>query len=202
MPKAQIYFKMKGKIFFYDLETTGVRFWKNGIHQISGAVVIDGEIKEKFNFKVKPHKDCVIEDEALAIAGVTKEQVLNYTDMDVIYRQLLKITEKYVKKFDKKDKFHLAGFNNASFDNQFFRAFYTQNGDNYFGSWFWADTLDVMVLASNFLRDRRHEMENFQLKTVAKFLGIDVDETKLHDAEYDIYLTIEIFKIVTGIKKN
>ena len=45
-------------------------------------------------------------------------------------------------------------------------------------------------------------MENFQLKTVAKFLGVEVDETKLHDAEYDIYLTIEIFKIVTGIKKN
>ena len=97
---------------------------------------------------------------------------------------------------------YLVGYNNASFDNQFFRAFFTQNRDNYFGSWFWADTLDVMVLASNFLRDRRHEMENFQLKTVAKFLGVEVDETKLHDAEYDIYLTIEIFKIVTGIKKN
>ena len=42
------------KLFFYDLETTGTRYWKNGIHQISGAIMIDGEIKEKFNFKVKP----------------------------------------------------------------------------------------------------------------------------------------------------
>ena len=33
--------------------------------------MIDGEIKEKFNFKVKPHKDCVIEDEALAIAAAS-----------------------------------------------------------------------------------------------------------------------------------
>ena len=62
------------KLFFYDLETTGTRYWKNGIHQISGAIMIDGEIKEKFNFKVKPHKDCVIEDEALAI--VTGKQII------------------------------------------------------------------------------------------------------------------------------
>ena len=34
------------KLFFYDLETTGTKFWKNGIHQISGAIVIDGEIKD------------------------------------------------------------------------------------------------------------------------------------------------------------
>jgi uncharacterized protein YprB with RNaseH-like and TPR domain len=29
------------KILFFDLETTGVKFWKNGIHQISGIVDID-----------------------------------------------------------------------------------------------------------------------------------------------------------------
>ena len=33
------------KLFFYDLETTGVKHWKNGIHQISGRIVIDGELK-------------------------------------------------------------------------------------------------------------------------------------------------------------
>lgn len=33
------------KLFFYDLETTGVKYWQNGVHQISGAIVIDGEIK-------------------------------------------------------------------------------------------------------------------------------------------------------------
>lgn len=40
------------KLFFFDLETTGVKYWKNGIHQISGAIVIDGEVKERFNFIV------------------------------------------------------------------------------------------------------------------------------------------------------
>ena len=104
---------------------------------------------------------------------------------------------KYVDKFNKKDKFHLVGYNNASFDNQFFRAFFTQNNDVYFGSWFWADSLDVMVLAANHLRKERARLVDFKLKTVAAHLGIEVDESRLHDAEYDIDLTYQIFKIVT-----
>jgi DNA polymerase-3 subunit epsilon len=40
-------------------------------------------------------------------------------------------------------------------------------------------------------------MANFQLKTVAAFLGIEVDESRLHDAEYDIDLTMQIYDIVT-----
>jgi DNA polymerase-3 subunit epsilon len=39
------------KYFFFDLETTGTKYWKNGIHQISGLIEIDGEIKEKFDFR-------------------------------------------------------------------------------------------------------------------------------------------------------
>lgn len=42
------------KLLFFDLETTGTLVNKHGIHQISGAVVIDGEIKEKFNLHVQP----------------------------------------------------------------------------------------------------------------------------------------------------
>jgi DNA polymerase-3 subunit epsilon len=184
------------KQIFYDLETTGVKFWKNSIHQLSGMIVIDGEIKDRFNIKMQPFSDAVIEDEALAIAGVTREDLNTYMAFDLAYKEFVRIINPYVDKFNKKDKFHLVGYNNASFDNQFLRAFFVQNRDNYFGSWFWSDTIDVMVLASQFLKDRRPEMENFKLATVAKFLGIDVDEEKTHDAMYDIELTMAIYEIV------
>lgn len=196
------------KIFFYDLETTGVKHWRNGIHQISGGIVINGEMIETFDFKVQPNPECQIEKEALEVAGVDIETIQNYPSMRSVYNEIVKKLAKYVDKYNKKDKFHLAGFNNAGFDNHFFRAFFVQNSTtekealygNYFGSWFWSDPWDVMVLASFYLRDKRNQMEDFKLKTVAKWCGIEVDETRLHDAEYDIFLTHEIFKIVTNGK--
>ncbi len=185
------------KLFFYDLETTGVKYWRNGIHQISGMIIIDGEEKEQFNFKVKPFVNALIEDEALSIAGVTKEDLLDYEPMDIVYNKLISILSKYIIKYNKLDKFHLVGYNNASFDNQFFRAFFVQNNDSYFGSWFWADTIDCMVLASNKLKSERANLLNFQLKTVSKHLGIEVDEDRLHDAMYDIELTKRIYDLLS-----
>jgi len=187
------------KLFFYDLETTGTRFWKNGIHQISGAIVIDGEIKERFDFKVKPFESAIIEEEALKVANVTMEQIMAYPTMKEVYGQLIKLLSKYIDKFDKKDKFHLVGYNNASFDNNFFRAFFVQNNDNYFGSWFWSDSIDVMVLASHKLRKYRSKMVDFKQSSVAKYIGIEIEEEKLHDAIYDIDICIKIFNFINNL---
>lgn len=181
------------KLFFFDVETTGLLPQKHGIHQISGCIMIDGQEKEEFNFKVRPNPQAQIDDEALRIGGVTIEQIATYPPMKEVYLQLVTMLAKYVDKFNKTDKFFLVGYNNRGFDDQFLRGFFKQNLDEYFGSWFWADSHDVLVLASAHLMKRRAEMENFKLATVAKFMGIEVDESKLHDASYDIALTKELY---------
>lgn len=186
------------KLFYIDLETTGTKHWRNGIHQISGCVEIDGEVKEYFDFKVKPNAQCTIEDDALAIAKITKETLDSYPGMTEVYKQIIDLLSKYVDKYNKTDKFFLVGYNNASFDNQFFRAFFVQNRDDYFGSWFWSSSIDVMVLATEHLKNIRHEMIDFKLKTVAQQMGIEIDENKLHDATYDIELTRNIYKAIHG----
>ena len=185
------------KVLFFDLETTGTLVSRHGIHQISGMVVIDGEIREKFNLHVRPNPKAEIVQEALDIAGVTKEKIMEYPPMEEIYRQFVDMLSKYVDKYDRQDKFFLAGYNNASFDNQFLRAWFIQNGDKYFGSWFWSNSIDVMVLATPYLAARRAEMENFKQGTVARSLGIDVDPNRLHDALYDIEICKAIFVIVS-----
>lgn len=182
------------KILFFDLETTGIRYWRHGIHQISGEIVIDGESKESFNFHVCPNPKCDIDEEALKVCHVTKEQISQYPPMHEVYGQFIAMLSKYVDKYDRSDKFFLAGYNNASFDNYFLKAFFVQNGDNYFYSWFWVNSIDVMVLATQYLLGERHKMPDFKQETVARFLGIDLDKEKLHNAMYDIYLTKEIYK--------
>ena len=188
------------KLVFFDLETTGTNPGKHGIHQISGQIVIDGVIKETFDFHVQPNPKALIEDEALKVGNVTREQILAYPPMQQVYQKFVSMLGKYVDKFNKKDKFFLVGYNNAAFDNQFLRGFFLQNGDVYFGSWFWANSIDVMVLASAYLATRRPDMENFKLSTVARTLGVDVQNESLHDAMYDIELTKAVFDIITKIE--
>lgn len=181
------------KILFFDLETTGTNFWQHGIHQIGGILEIDGEIKETFDLKVAPNPAAKIEQAALDVCSVTVEQIQAYPPMAQVYRHLTATLAKYCDKFNKQDKIFLVGYNNAGFDNQFLRAWFTQNGDNYFGSWFWANPIDVYVLASHKLMATRHEYPDFKLMTCTQAFGIEIDETKLHDAVYDIYLTREIY---------
>lgn len=188
------------KLLFFDLETTGTNPGKHGIHQISGQIVIDGVIKETFDFHVQPNPKALIEDEALKVGNVTREQILAYPPMQQVYQEFVSMLGKYVDKFNKKDKFFLVGYNNAAFDNQFLRGFFLQNDDVYFGSWFWANSIDVMVLASAYLATRRPDMENFKLSTVARTLGVDVQSESLHDAMYDIELTKAVFDIITKIE--
>lgn len=185
------------KILFFDLETTGTNPARHGIHQISGEIVVDGQTVEQFNFNVQPNPAAQIEPEALQVAGVTEEQIKAYPPMNEVYNKFVAMLDKYADRFDKKDKFFLAGYNNASFDNQFLRGFFLQNGDKYFGSWFWANSIDVMVLATQYLLVSRPDMANFKQGTVAKHLGIEVDDEKLHDALYDIQICKAIYDIVT-----
>lgn len=181
------------KLLFFDLETTGVKFWRNGIHQIGGIVDIDGQEVERFDIRLAPNPAATIEQEALDVAGVTLEQVQSYQPMEEGYRQLVGILSKYVNKFDKRDKMYLVGYNNAGFDNNFLRALFIQCGDKYFGSWFYPNCMDVYVMVTPFLMGVRNDMENFKLMTVARTMGIEIDENKLHDATYDIELTRDIF---------
>ena len=188
---------MAEKLLVYDCETTGLDKQQSAIHQLSGMIVIDGEIKEEFDFKIRPHEGAKISDEALAVSGVTLEQIRQYPTPLEVYKQIIEILGKYVDKFNKQDKFHLAGYNNRGFDDEFFRALFERSNDKYFGSWFWSDSIDAMILASGYLRGKRSQMVNFKLATVAAACGIKVEDEKLHDATYDLMLTYRLIKGIT-----
>ena len=136
----------------------------------------------------------------MRVCRVTREQIQAYPPMREVYERFVAMLSKYVDKYDRQDKFFLVGYNNASFDNQFLKAFFVQNGDDYFYSWFWVNSIDVMVLATRHLMRQRHEMPDFKQETVAKALGIPIEAEKLHDASYDIRLTRAIYERVAGEK--
>ena len=182
------------KILFYDLETTGTEHQKHGIHQVSGIIEINNEVVDEFDFKVSPAARCEIEQSALDLRGLKPEIIKAYPEMHIIFAEFTSRIEKRIDKYSKSDKFFLAGYNNASFDNHFLRAWFGDNFHRYFGAYFWSNSIDAMVLATEKLKVVRAQMPNFKLHTVAKQLGIEVDESKLHDALYDVHLTREVYK--------
>lgn len=187
------------KLLFLDLETTGTDPVKNGIVQISGAVQIREDMNivrgETFNFNLKPFPTDVIEDEALEVTGLTRDDVLNNPerlDPMVAQKQFVKMLCKYVDKFKKTDKFFIVGFA-TTFDDNFLRAFFVKCNDKYYGSMICWPPIDLAVLAALNLGPRRMLMPNFKLATTASAIGIPVDPGRLHDASYDIDLTIALF---------
>lgn len=188
------------KILFYDLETTGTDPGKHAIHQLSAWAEIDGKVAGKVNIKMAPWPGAVIEPIALEVGGVTEEQIKSYPDALLGYGDFIRFISAYVDRYNKKDKMFLSGFNNAAFDDKFLRAFFELFNNLYLNAYFYSGPLDVYVLAANYLRERRVNMPSFKLFRVAEELGLAVDDSRLHDADYDLQLTREIYRIVSGIE--
>ena len=183
---------------FYDLETTGLNYRVNGIHHISGIVDIDDEVVERFDFKVRPPVYAKIEAAALRVGGVTEAEIMAYPEMPIVYNQFRAMLKKYIDPADRSNKAYLCGYNNAAFDDFFLQKFFELNKDAFFAAYFFG-SLDVIVLARQYLRYRVPKMPSFKLKRVALELGLVVDVERLHDAAYDVELTRQIYRIVTGV---
>ena len=182
---------------FYSVETTGVNAHRHSIHRLAGFIEKDGTTVDYFDITSKPHPKADIDVLALRVSGVSKEQVLQYQDMKMAHKEFVQALSPYIDKYDRKDKAYLVGWNNRGFDDIFLRAWFTQCEDEFFGSLFWSDSIDTLVLASQLLIGQRPHLPNFQLKTVAKHLGIMVNEELLTDTLYKADLIRTIYRTVT-----
>lgn len=192
------------KYCFIDVETTGLTE-KHGIIQIAGAIVKREEdsknlmVWDQFSFRCQPFRGMdLIADEALAVNGVTREQMETFPPPTVIYSKLVEILGAHCDKFDPTDKMFFTGYN-AEFDNQRMREWFKKNNDDFFGSWFFNPAKDVMQLALDYLEETRYTMKNFKLGTVATKMGI-TSSGNLHEAGADIELTMKIFAQIKDYK--
>jgi DNA polymerase-3 subunit epsilon len=181
------------KYLFLDVETTGISSYEHSITQIAAIIEINHTIVDKLIIDVAPITGSKIDPEALAITGKTKEEIEAYPSASQQLETLTNFLQKHIDQYSKKDKFFFVAYN-APFDFDFIRQFFNRLGNKFFGSYFWNPAIDVMTLAMEFLKNQRENMPNFKLSTVASFMGINVESSKLHDAYYDILLTYEIYK--------
>lgn len=182
------------KSIYVDTETTGTDPKKHALIQLAGVIVIDGMVKETFDFKIRPFKGDMLDPKALEVNKTTRQELETYPESLIQHMAFEKMLGAYIDKFDRTDKAHFIGWN-ADFDADFVRQFmirHERDQKDYFGSWFYYPILDICKIAGFQLREIRHQFENFKLLTVAKHLGIEFDPAQAHNAAFDIDLTMRI----------
>ena len=180
------------KAFYLDVETTGLHPWHNDIQQIACLVEINGEVVEEFESKVRPFNMDNINEQAMKVTGVTKDELLDYPEPKIVYNQLIDLLAKYVNKYEKSDKFTPIAYN-GKFDCEFLSGFFKKNDDKYYGSWFNWKLVDPLALLYIMDYKRKIALPNYKLSTACQHFGIPL---VAHDALNDIRATRELWYVL------
>ena len=185
------------KIFWLDCETTGLDPQKNALIQIAALIEIDGKIKNRLNLFLKPLDIDKVDPKALELQGRTIEEIKKYPPPEKSFKILKEEMSLFVDKFDKHDKFVMAGYY-VKFDIDFLRAFFEKLNDNYFGSWFFSVSYDVQFLIAQQIIKKSLRTPNYKLSTMCEKFGVKI---KAHDAMSDIMATRELAAILLKLKE-
>ena len=184
------------KTVFFDLETTGIDFERSAVIQIGAILDVDGEEVDRIDIKLRPHEGANIDTKALAVTGLTIEELMEDPERDHpadgYWRFMRFCGFKPSQRVYPSDRIHRAGYNILAFDNRMLEALGARIGDNYtFAKFHWPG-IDVASIACAGLRSTRAAMKDFKLMTVAEAVGINT-EGKAHDALFDVTVTRELY---------
>ena len=189
---------MNNKIFYCDTETTGLDPKKNDIIQLAYIIEINREVKEEGEFRLQPMNYATIEKGALEVNKITVEDLKKYPQPQLVHGQIVNLLDKYIDKYNKMDKFIVAGYN-VKFDMEMFREFFFKNNHKYFGSYFnYYTMLDPIACLSLLEYKGLIKLDNHKLVDVCKYFDIKIDA---HDALSDIKATRELIHKLMGYLK-
>ncbi len=190
---------LEKKVFWFDVETTGLDPLKQDIIQLAFLIEIKGKVIESHNLLMQPFNYSTIDQEAIEIHNRTINEIKKYPAPNEAYCKLIAILEKYVDRYDRTDKFYHAGYN-TRFDMDFLRHFFIKNGDNFFGSWFNYKGIDPLPILHLLDGIGTFSLVNYKLETVCKHFDIPLNA---HDALSDVYATRNLTNLICSkyIKK-
>lgn len=179
-----------------DIETTGTDGARHALIQFTIGIYIEGKQVDFADYTFRPLPGDKVNKDALKATGHTLESLLQLDDPYQSFSRLKGFLGKYMNPYSKaKPKKRLMFYAyNAQFDYSFFLSWCkTKMGFPYMPGYFYWPPVDVASIVSDRRKDLRAELHDFKLSTVAKALEIEVEEEKLHDSSYDIWLTREIY---------
>jgi len=183
------------KVFWFDLETTGLDCSKHALIQLAYIIEIDNVIRESGNMFIQPFKDDLIEDTALRVNKRSRDEMFKdpFLLPSDAFKQLHAILCKYVNKFDKEDKYYPAGYN-VHFDCGFLNRFFIKNGDKYYGSFFNGRNLDPKSLMAFLAYEGKITLTKHALAEACEYFKVKHENA--HDALSDVTATRDLMKML------
>jgi len=187
--------KRRSKLLYLDCETTGIDPTINDIWQLAYIIEIDGVVVEECEMLIRPDNMNAIDDKALEIGGITREELekIDYNIADAV-ADLKKSWSRFIDKYDRDDKFVIVGYY-VNFDAQFLREMFVKAGDRYgIGSWCFSCLLDVSTFVAIAVGKYQFRFKNHKLETVCEKLKIPLK--KAHDSLEDIKATKKLYEML------
>ena len=192
---------MSKKVLWIDLETTGLEPLRHAIIELAALAEIDGEIVEEIDLKMRPLAKHKVDSEALETIFRTEAEIRTYPHQADQYRAFEEFLTRYINRYEKLDKFILAGYNINTFDEPFLRQLFLDNAADrkarkyggYFGSWFFWPKRDVQTYLAEHLTENGLRLPNYKLATVCEYFNIPITA---HDALSDIQATRTLYSVL------
>jgi DNA polymerase-3 subunit epsilon len=185
------------KFIFIDTETTSADASKCGMWQV-GGIIECGKRSEEFLLECDIFEGDEVTEDGLAVTGMSLDKLQALPDPGETFDKFIAILDKYVDRYDKKDKFFIVGYG-AEFDQHVLRSWFEKNDDAFFGAWFWHPPLCMMHATAMRCITERKVITNFKLQTIAEYFGIKVKEgNNYHNALFDASVARAIFKHLTS----
>ena len=201
--------KLTNNIVIYDLETTGSNPLIHEPIQIA-AIVVDQQtltVKENGVFGpvlIKPNKWDIIQDKALEVNKITRDQLKEGAEQEVVFKQFCDFCKMFQKKNSKWDALYSGGFNVERFDNILMNRLCSEyNYVDKDGSpllFHPIHSYDLLSILRPWFESRSDGPNGYSLSAICEFFG--VVNTNAHDAMADVQATLEILKRVVGFQRK
>lgn len=178
-----------------DLETGGLDAKRNPILQIAVVIEDNGKKLGEFSSYINPHKSLIVEDEAIAVNGLTQDVLKDEPDEATVIKLFTSFLQQFRVHND--EQFEFCGYN-SRFDMDFIVEMFKRHKQYRYWDYFHYYDVDVFALVKilgitgeRYDEKKKRMVDCKKLECICKLFDI---ELKAHDAIADINATRKLFK--------